>query len=512
MKINLKYVFIQKFISIFIPLFFIFTFQSFLSEAVPSFFYFNLKFVLISLVTLFFSTLSFSVVDVLKLKTVSKTRIIIFAVIFVYIILVILNDKPLSQKFILSGKDFYILFINFVFWFLDYYFESTFSVWNYFLEISEGKSGENLYRALRDDEFLMEKSIASLRSLKTISLIFVSFISFIIFISWLNSYNFSVRSICFFITMICLHFFLCAYIKNSLDELRFGGMGIVSIFQFAVKRLVAVLAILIICFSLAFIVSPGHKIIDKNFHFDFEKSFIVKIISFISSLIPDGSNDLFETMHEELPDILLPNMGDTSLTEEDLKYLAIESTDNTERFKEIVNMIIITVSIIVFVVFMFLPLFSKKFRNFIKENKLYKILKSFFNNIKDFFVKLFSGKNNKAGLKIQREKKLYSDFIKKTEKSEMSKEKKKEIGEFAKIFFKLVSIGEEKNILLTDSMTPMEYISLMIKSFEGQKDELYKIGFLFEKALYSKDCLTQEEKNEYNESYNKFVGSTSTSM
>ena len=61
---------------------------------------------------MFFSTLSFSVVDVLKLKTVSKTRIIIFAVIFVYIILVILNDKPLSQKFILSGKDFYILFIK----------------------------------------------------------------------------------------------------------------------------------------------------------------------------------------------------------------------------------------------------------------------------------------------------------------------------------------------------------------------------------------------------------------
>ena len=72
-------------------------------------------------------------------------------------------------------------------------------------------------------------------------------------------------------------------------------------------------------------------------------------------------------------------------------------------------------------------------------------------------------------------------------------------------------IIKEKNIGLTDSMTPMEYISLMIKSFEEQKGELYKIGFLFEKALYSKDCLTQEEKNDYNESYNKFVGSTSTS-
>jgi hypothetical protein len=52
----------------------------------------------------------------------------------------------------------------------------------------------------------------------------------------------------------------------------------------------------------------------------------------------------------------------------------------------------------------------------------------------------------------------------------------------------------------------------MIEKFSSQKNELYKIGFLFEKALYSKDCLTQEEKNEYNESYNKFVGSTSTSM
>ena len=222
------------------------------------------------------------------------------------------------------------------------------------------------------------------------------------------------------------------------------------------------------------------------FQFDFENSFIVKIISFLSSLIPDGPNDLYETMHEELPDILLPNMGDTSLSEEDLKYLAIEATDNTERFKKIVNMIIIIVSIIVFIVFLFLPLFSKKFRNFIKENKLFKILKSFINNIKEFFVNLFSGQKNKSGFRIEREKKLYSDFIKKTEKTEMSKEKKKEIGEFAKIFFKLVSIGEEKNIGLTDSMTPMEYISLMIKSFESQKNELYKIGFLFEKHCIQK--------------------------
>ena len=65
---------------------------------------------------------------------------------------------------------------------------------------------------------------------------------------------------------------------------------------------------------------------------------------------------------------------------------------------------------------------------------------------------------------------------------------------------------------MKENLLKQEDISLMIKSFEEQKDELYKIGFLFEKALYSKDCLTQEEKNEYNESYNKFVGSTSTSM
>jgi hypothetical protein len=58
----------------------------------------------------------------------------------------------------------------------------------------------------------------------------------------------------------------------------------------------------------------------------------------------------------------------------------------------------------------------------------------------------------------------------------------------------------------------MEYMNLMIQKFSSQKDELYKIGFLFEKALYSKECLFQEEKNEYNEAYNKFVGSTSTSM
>ena len=215
MKINLRYVFIQKFISVFVPLFFIFTVHSFLSEAIHNFFHFDFKFVLISFVSLFFSTLTFSVIDVLKFKTLSKTRIIIFALIFVYIILVIFNKKSFPQKFILDGSGFYILFLNFAYWFLD--FESTFSVWNYFLEISEGKSGENLYRALREDEILMEKSISAIRSLKTISSIFVFLLAFIILISWLNSYNFLIRSICFFISMICMHFILCSYIKNSLD-------------------------------------------------------------------------------------------------------------------------------------------------------------------------------------------------------------------------------------------------------------------------------------------------------
>lgn len=512
MKINLRYVFIQKFISVFIPLFFIFTVHSFLSEAISNFFKFNFNFVLISFISLFFSSLVFSVIDVLKLRTLSKTRVIIFALIFVYLILIIFNNKPFPQRFILDGKGFYILFLNFAYWLLDFYFESTFSVWNYFLEISEGKSGENLYRTLREDEILMEKSVSAIRSLKTISSIFVFLIAFIILISWLNSYKFSIRSICMFISMVCMHFILCAYIKNSLDELRFAGMGIASVFQLAIKRLFATFIILLFSFSIAFLISPGKKIIDKNYKFDLENSFVVKIIYFLSNIFPDGDNKLHQVMHEELPDVLLPSMGDSGVTPEELEKIIVDNTDNSERLREIINKIIVFISIFILVLFLFLPLFSKKFRNFIKENKLFKILKSFVMNIKDFFINLFTTNSKKISLRIQTEKKLYSEFIKKTENQKISKEKKKEIGEFASIFFKVVAIGQENEIILTDSITPMEYINLMIEKFSEQKEELYKIGFLFEKALYSKECLFQEEKTEYNEAYNKFVGSTSTSI
>ncbi len=512
MKINLRYVFIQKFISIFIPLFFIFTFHSFLSEAVSNFFKFDLKFILISFASLFISSLVFSVIDVLKFKTLSKTRVIIFYLIFVYLILVIFNNRPFSQRFILDGNGFYILFLNFVYWFLDFYFETTFSVWNYFLEISEGKSGENLYRTLREDEVLMEKAVSAIRRLKTISSIFVYLIAFIILISWLNSYKFSIRSICLFISMLCMHFILCAYIKNSLDELRFAGMGIVSVFELATKRLLATFVILVFSFSIAFVISPGKKIIDKNYEFDFENSFIVKIIYFLSNIFPDGNDELHRVMHEDTPDILLPSMGDSGVTDEDRRQMVTDNTENSDRLKEIINTIMISISIIVAVLFLFLPLLSKKFRNFIKENKLFKILKSFVVNIKEFFENLFTSNSKKKSIRLQTEKKLYSEFIKKTEKKQISKEKKKEIGEFASVFFKVVAIGQENKIMLTDSMTPMEYINLMIQKFSSQKDELYKIGFLFEKALYSKECLSQEEKDEYKNSYNKFVGSTSTSM
>ena len=108
------------------------------------------------------------------------------------------------------------------------------------------------------------------------------------------------------------------------------------------------------------------------------------------------------------------------------------------------------------------------------------------------------------GIKIHSEKKLYSEFIKKTTKETMSKEKKKEIGEFAKIFFKLVSFGEENGILLTESMTPMNYINLLCDKFFDKKDILMQLGFLFEKALYSKECLSEVEKIEYKNSYERF--------
>lgn len=510
-KVDIKHLFIQKIITFFLPISFLLTIHSFLNEAFPKIPSFSFLFVLLSVVSVIVSSFICNLVSQEFGKTTSKTRSLFLSMLIIYIILIFFNKNPFPSKIILSPSLFYILFFHFFIWFLNYYFESAFFVWNKFLKIASNKTGEPLYKALRDEDLMMENAEQALNRLRVLSICFLVFLCFIIFISWINKHNFLFRSILTFSLFVFNYIILLSYIKISKNELHFSSLGITSVLKLSFMRIVSVIIILLLCFSFSFLVSPGKPILQKPQNIAFDDSGLIKFLSMFENLFPD--NDiLFKRMHEETPDALMPTMGDNGATEEDKRNMIAENTDTVDRLDAIFNTIIKMIIVIAIVVFMVLPIFNKKFRAFFKEKKFIKYFKSMIKSIKKFFRNFNFSKDNDDQINVESDKNLYSQFIQKATKKTFSAKKKKEIGELAKVFFKIVEVGEKKDIHLKSSMTPSEYLNMLMIVIDNQKSNLLTIARIFEKSLYSNEELLPEEKEEYKDCYNKFIGSTSTSI
>lgn len=149
--------------------------------------------------------------------------------------------------------------------------------------------------------------------------------------------------------------------------------------------------------------------------------------------------------------------------------------------------------------FLIRPFFSKGWKSFWAENKLYYYFRKFVEEVKAFIDFLFKRTNdNYATVEAKSFKTSIQNFIKSSSKS---KEKKAELDRLTKQFMILIDWGSKKGILYKKNLAPAEYTSF----FNNPDADI--VGLLFEKALYDKVLLTNEEENQYILSIKKIISS-----
>ena len=85
------------------------------------------------------------------------------------------------------------------------------------------------------------------------------------------------------------------------------------------------------------------------------------------------------------------------------------------------------------------------------------------------------------------------DFLKKAKRS---KEKTAEIDRLTKQFMRLIDWGESQGIKFKETFAPAEYTNLISEKVDAteKKAAASNAGKLFEKALYDKCTLTEDEE------------------
>ena len=144
------------------------------------------------------------------------------------------------------------------------------------------------------------------------------------------------------------------------------------------------------------------------------------------------------------------------------------------------------------IIFFIKPFFSRHFRIFWTEGHLIKFLRKIWQEIKDFIKYVFSKDNsNSSAYSTVQSKKFQDSMMEFLKKAKRSKEKIAEIDRLTKKFMRLIDWGEAHGIKYTPNLAPAEYTVL----FKSEKADL--AGQLFEKALYDKNVITQQEESDF---------------
>ena len=143
------------------------------------------------------------------------------------------------------------------------------------------------------------------------------------------------------------------------------------------------------------------------------------------------------------------------------------------------------------------PFFTRHFRVFWSEGRLFKFLRELWHDFIDFLKYIFAKSpdlsNKYSTVQSKKFHDTMMDFLKKTKRS---KEKIEEIDRLTKHFMRLIDFGQSQGIKYTQTLAPAEYTALFKMSAAN------KAGLLFEKALYDKNTLSSEEEKEFIDNVN----------
>ncbi len=164
---------------------------------------------------------------------------------------------------------------------------------------------------------------------------------------------------------------------------------------------------------------------------------------------------------------------------------------------EVIKYCAIAAIVIGAIIFFIKPLFSRHFKLFWTEGHLILFFKKVWTEIKDFLKFIFSKDQNvSSAYSTVQSKKFHDSMMDFLKKAKRSKEKTAEIDRLTKQFMRLIDWGESQGIKFKETFAPAEYTNLISEKVDAteKKTAASNAGHLFEKALYDKCTLTEDEE------------------
>ena len=170
---------------------------------------------------------------------------------------------------------------------------------------------------------------------------------------------------------------------------------------------------------------------------------------------------------------------------------------------KVAKVLIATGAILLIIYGIFRLITSGTIRAFFSNRVLSQFISQLLSDIKEFFKMIFHFKFEKeaayATVEAKSFKNAIGEFLKKSRKS---REKRNEIDRLTRLFMTLIDWGSRRQIEYKVTMAPGEYTKL-IKDYFDSNDRKSHSGFaftagdLFEKALYDKNILSEEEERNF---------------
>lgn len=348
-----------------------------------------------------------------------------------------------------------------------------------FIHQCENKSGTALSQELYHDNVNALDFAQSAKSCSLSSSVFMFLLCFLVIGIEQSRLKVSILTYIFLILHIVftLSILLLFNIYNKESFFAFLGFEKIFSFRFFIGKL-SVLICLIAGVTAFFVSSDKALIKFERLPIEFKTE--------------ESSAPVINSQPENYDYVDIPNMK--GFSEMDDKPII------SENFWIVLKYLFIAAIITGFLIFMIKPFISKKWTEYFKNRKLIQLIKSFNINFRMFIKNLFSGKLFHKVNYSKMDVKSFSDsmniFIKNSKKS---REKKAELDRLSKIFVKLIEWGNENNFRYEKNLAPLEYVQMM----NNKSAEM--AGLLFEKALYAKELLTENEEKLFKQYVNEVI-------
>jgi hypothetical protein len=416
-----------------------------------------------------------------KAKGPAQVRAFFLALTLAYAVAVAFNPKPFPARIALALAGYEAIFAFAVQWLWTGSIQSLFFYREELLRDLSGKTGGDLSLAMRDESELTLVALNGVRAARRGMTVTICLLIAVALVAFYFGRPLDVAAFWFAAGFCAFALLLRSLTHHFEDEQYFAGLGFHNAFSLGGKRFLQAAAVIAVALAVSFLISADSSLLPL--------AWLAAIINAIGYLFRGhaaiGDSDSINVLSrpqwmDELLKAEASKPGkkpiDLNWLFTGLKYLALAA------------------GVAAVLYFLFGSFFGKKFRSFLRENRLGRYWMTFLDALKSAFRFLVRGRERDTFPRLSvGERRTAANAILALAGKKKSAEKKREIGSLTVFFLDVVAWGTARGCPYRPSTAPGEYSRFLAVSAARLASALFAVGALFEKALYSDELLSGEE-------------------